>query len=63
MMWSYAYKCDWLLAMKCAEKLEKENRWSKATYTYLKASFLSLCDKGEETQRLAHELYWYEVWN
>ncbi|XP_033738777.1 tetratricopeptide repeat protein 39B-like [Pecten maximus] len=51
LMWCYCFKSDWLMAMKYAEKLCKESRWSKATYTYLKACFLLMCeDRSQETQ-------------
>ena len=39
-----SFKGDWLLAMKFAERLCRESRWSKATYTYQKAAFLLTCD-------------------
>ena len=39
-----SFKGDWLLAMKYAERLCRESRWSKATYTYQKATFLMACD-------------------
>lgn len=57
LMWSYAYKADWLLAMKYAERLANENKWSKATYTYMKGSFLAMCDNGDTTNALVDELY------
>ncbi|XP_070195662.1 tetratricopeptide repeat protein 39B-like isoform X2 [Littorina saxatilis] len=44
LMWCHCFKSDWLMAMKYAERLCKESRWSKATYTYQKASFLLMCD-------------------
>ena len=44
LLWSHCFKQDWLLAMKYAERLCKESRWSKATYTYQKAAFLLMCD-------------------
>lgn len=51
MLFIFSYKGDWLMAMKYAEKLCKESRWSKATYTYQKASFLLMCDdQTEETK-------------
>ncbi|XP_062589714.1 tetratricopeptide repeat protein 39B-like [Saccostrea cucullata] len=51
LMWCHCFKGDWLMAMKYAEKLCKESRWSKATYTYQKASFLQMCDdQTEETK-------------
>ncbi|XP_076462469.1 tetratricopeptide repeat protein 39B-like [Babylonia areolata] len=56
LMWCYCFKSDWLMAMKYAERLCKESRWSKATYTYQKASFLLMCeDQTEDTK--AHLKY------
>ena len=38
------------MGMKYAERLCKESRWSKATYTYQKAAFLMMCaDQTEDT--------------
>lgn len=48
LMWCHCYKNDWLIAMKFAEKLCRESRWSKATYTYQKASFLMMCENPTE---------------
>ena len=46
------------MAMKYAEKLCKESRWSKATYAYQKASFLLMCDdQTEETKTHLHYLF------
>ena len=45
-----SFKGDWLMGMKYAERLCKESRWSKATYTYQKAAFLMMCaDQTEDT--------------
>lgn len=52
----FSFRCDWLLAMKYAERLCKESRWSRATYTYQKASFLMLCDDQTENTK-AHIEY------
>ncbi|XP_064605112.1 tetratricopeptide repeat protein 39B-like [Liolophura sinensis] len=50
LMWCHCFKGDWLMGMKYAEKLCKESRWSKATYTYQKACFLMMCtDQSEDT--------------
>ncbi|BFZ16413.1 hypothetical protein BsWGS_19452 [Bradybaena similaris] len=52
LMWCHCFKSDWLMAMKYAERLCKESRWSKATYTYQKAAFLSMCpDQTEDTRK------------
>nr|XP_002738146.1 PREDICTED: tetratricopeptide repeat protein 39B-like [Saccoglossus kowalevskii] len=42
LMWCYAFRLDWLMACRYAEILYKESRWSRATYAYLKASFLCM---------------------
>jgi len=47
---------DWLLAMKYAEKLCRESQWSKAIYTFQKASFLMMCD-DQTVETLAHITY------
>ncbi|KAH9523769.1 Tetratricopeptide repeat protein 39B [Bulinus truncatus] len=52
LMWCHCFKSDWLMAMKYAERLCKESRWSKATYTYQKAAFLVMCsDQTEDTKK------------
>ncbi|XP_005096921.3 tetratricopeptide repeat protein 39B [Aplysia californica] len=52
LMWCHCFKRDWLMSMKYAERLCRESRWSKATYTYQKAAFLSVCpDQSEETKK------------
>ncbi|XP_064624927.1 tetratricopeptide repeat protein 39B-like [Lineus longissimus] len=56
LMWCHAFKCDWLVAMKYAEKLFHESRWSRATYTYQKASFLMMCDNKENTEETQEHL-------
>lgn len=43
--------------MKYAEKLANENKWSKATYIYLKGSFLALSDQSDKTKQLVDDLY------
>ncbi|XP_071130835.1 tetratricopeptide repeat protein 39B-like [Mytilus edulis] len=58
LMWCHCFKGDWLMAMKYAERLCKESRWSKATYTYQKAAFLLMCDdQTEETKTHLHYLF------
>jgi len=39
-----SFKADWLFAMKYAERLFNESRWSRSTYACLKASFLLMTD-------------------
>lgn len=50
------------MAMKYAERLCKESRWSKATYTYQKASFLLMCDDHTEDTE-AHLSYLFKYVN
>ncbi|XP_075062847.1 tetratricopeptide repeat protein 39A-like [Mixophyes fleayi] len=42
LMWCFAYKGMWKVAYFYADLLSKENRWSKAMYVYMKATFLSM---------------------
>lgn len=51
LMFCHCFKGDWLLAMKYAEKLLAESRWSKATYAYQKAAFLLMCDEQSENTK------------
>ena len=39
-----SFKADWVFAMKYAEKLFVESRWSRSTYACLQASFLLMTD-------------------
>ncbi|XP_041357152.1 tetratricopeptide repeat protein 39B-like isoform X2 [Gigantopelta aegis] len=58
LMWCHCFKGDWLIAMKYAERLCRESRWSKATYTYQKATFLTMCeDQTEETKAHLNYLF------
>ncbi|XP_052776395.1 tetratricopeptide repeat protein 39B-like [Mya arenaria] len=50
LMWCHCFKGDWLMGMKYAEILCRESRWSKATYTYQKATFLMMCEQTEDSQ-------------
>ncbi|XP_071953264.1 tetratricopeptide repeat protein 39B-like isoform X2 [Antedon mediterranea] len=52
LMWCHAFKLDWLNASKYAEKLCQESRWSKSTYYYQQASFLTMCP---EQSQVKHE--------
>lgn len=46
--------------MKFAERLCRESRWSKATYTYQKAAFLLMCDhQTDDTQAHVEYLFGY----
>jgi len=38
------------MGMKYAEILCRESRWSKATYTYQKATFLMMCEQTDESE-------------
>ncbi|XP_068949126.1 tetratricopeptide repeat protein 39A-like isoform X1 [Petaurus breviceps papuanus] len=42
LMWCFTYKCQWKMAYFYADLLSKENSWSKATYIYMKAAYLSM---------------------
>ncbi|XP_029473733.1 tetratricopeptide repeat protein 39A isoform X2 [Rhinatrema bivittatum] len=42
LMWCFTYKRQWKMAYFYADLLSKENTWSKATYVYMKASYLSM---------------------
>ncbi|KAM9687482.1 tetratricopeptide repeat protein 39A isoform 2-T2 [Trichechus inunguis] len=46
LMWCFTYKGQWKMAYFYADLLSKENSWSKATYIYMKAAYLSMF--GEE---------------
>ncbi|XP_063057746.1 tetratricopeptide repeat protein 39A isoform X2 [Engraulis encrasicolus] len=42
LMWCFTYKRHWKMAYFYADLLSKENAWSKATYAYMKAAYLSM---------------------
>ncbi|KAE8610161.1 hypothetical protein XENTR_v10012037 [Xenopus tropicalis] len=42
LMWCFTYKQHWKMAYFYADLLSKENSWSKATYMYMKAAYLSM---------------------
>ncbi|XP_074858717.1 tetratricopeptide repeat protein 39A [Carettochelys insculpta] len=42
LMWCFTYKRQWKMAYFYADLLSKENIWSKATYIYMKAAYLSM---------------------
>ncbi|XP_019386950.1 PREDICTED: tetratricopeptide repeat protein 39A isoform X2 [Crocodylus porosus] len=42
LMWCFSYKRQWKMAYFYADLLSKENTWSKATYVYMKAAYLSM---------------------
>ncbi|RXM30548.1 Tetratricopeptide repeat protein 39A [Acipenser ruthenus] len=42
LMWCFTYKRQWKMAYFYADLLCKENSWSKATYAYMKAAYLSM---------------------
>nr|XP_019936188.1 PREDICTED: tetratricopeptide repeat protein 39A [Paralichthys olivaceus] len=47
LMWCYTYKRNWKMAYFYADLLSKENSWSKATYAYMKAAYLSMLSKDD----------------
>ncbi|XP_071799750.1 tetratricopeptide repeat protein 39B-like isoform X1 [Asterias amurensis] len=58
LMWCHAFKLDWLMACRYADKLCKESRWSKATYYYQQACFMSMCpDQTEQTKEKLAEMF------
>ncbi|KAM4641666.1 tetratricopeptide repeat protein 39A [Discoglossus pictus] len=42
LMWCFTYKQQWKMAYFYADLLCKESSWSKATYMYMKAAYLSM---------------------
>ncbi|XP_034270958.1 tetratricopeptide repeat protein 39A isoform X1 [Pantherophis guttatus] len=42
LMWCFTYKRQWKMAYIYADLLSKENTWSKATYVFMKAGYLSM---------------------
>ena len=49
-----SFKADWLFAMKYAERLFSENRWSRSTYACLKASFLLMTEDSSTCDHVAY---------
>ena len=49
-----SFRRDWLLAMKYAEILYKESKWSKVTYCYQKACFFMMCE--QQTEAIANHV-------
>ncbi|KAK1340000.1 hypothetical protein QTO34_018564 [Cnephaeus nilssonii] len=47
LMWCFTYKGQWKMAYFYADLLSKENSWSKATYIYMKAAYLSMFEKDD----------------
>uniref|UniRef100_A0A8C1RA59 Tetratricopeptide repeat domain 39A n=2 Tax=Cyprinus carpio TaxID=7962 RepID=A0A8C1RA59_CYPCA len=47
LMWCFTYKRHWKMAYFYADLLSKENAWSKATYAYMKAAYLSMLSREE----------------
>ncbi|XP_067369020.1 tetratricopeptide repeat protein 39A isoform X1 [Channa argus] len=47
LMWCFTYKRHWKMAYFYADLLSKENSWSKATYAYMKAAYLSMLTKED----------------
>ncbi|XP_036877723.1 tetratricopeptide repeat protein 39A isoform X4 [Manis javanica] len=47
LMWCSTYKGQWKAAYFYADLLSKENSWSKATYIYMKAAYLSMFGKED----------------
>uniref|UniRef100_A0A8C6SAS7 Tetratricopeptide repeat domain 39A n=1 Tax=Neogobius melanostomus TaxID=47308 RepID=A0A8C6SAS7_9GOBI len=47
LMWCFTYKRHWKMAYFYADLLSKESCWSKATYAYMKAAYLSMLSKDD----------------
>ncbi|XP_008574098.1 PREDICTED: tetratricopeptide repeat protein 39A isoform X2 [Galeopterus variegatus] len=47
LMWCFTYKGQWKMAYFYADLLSKENSWSKATYIYMKAAYLTMFGKED----------------
>ncbi|XP_075472429.1 tetratricopeptide repeat protein 39A isoform X2 [Ascaphus truei] len=47
LMWCFTYKRQWKMAYFYADLLSKESSWSKATYMYMKAAYLSMFGEGD----------------
>ncbi|CAL9696231.1 unnamed protein product [Knipowitschia caucasica] len=47
LMWCFTYKRHWKMAYFYADLLSKENCWSKATYAFMKAAYLSMLSEDD----------------
>ncbi|XP_056388284.1 tetratricopeptide repeat protein 39A isoform X2 [Hyla sarda] len=47
LMWCFTYKQQWKMAYFYADLLSKESSWSKATYMYMKAAYLSMFEEED----------------
>ncbi|XP_069837689.1 tetratricopeptide repeat protein 39A isoform X2 [Dendropsophus ebraccatus] len=47
LMWCFTYKQQWKMAYFYADLLNKESSWSKATYVYMKAAYLSMFEEED----------------
>uniref|UniRef100_A0A8C3RYI4 Tetratricopeptide repeat protein 39A n=2 Tax=Chelydra serpentina TaxID=8475 RepID=A0A8C3RYI4_CHESE len=47
LMWCFTYKRQWKMAYFYADLLSKENNWSKVTYIYMKAAYLSMFGRDD----------------
>ncbi|XP_072276854.1 tetratricopeptide repeat protein 39A [Pyxicephalus adspersus] len=47
LMWCFTYKQQWKMAYFYADLLSKESSWSKATYMYMKAAYLSMFGQND----------------
>ncbi|XP_063042670.1 tetratricopeptide repeat protein 39B-like [Engraulis encrasicolus] len=50
LMWCHSYQQQWTQALKYADLLYKESRWSKAIYMYQKAAILTMMSEEEARQ-------------
>ncbi|XP_044157758.1 tetratricopeptide repeat protein 39A isoform X2 [Bufo gargarizans] len=62
LMWCFSYKQQWKMAYFYADLLSKESSWSKATYIYMKAAYLSMFEEeatkpfGEDEVKLFRQV-------
>ncbi|XP_024133863.1 tetratricopeptide repeat protein 39A isoform X1 [Oryzias melastigma] len=47
LMWCFTYQRHWKMAYFYADLLSRENSWSKATYAYMKAAYLSMLTEDD----------------
>ncbi|CAD5111808.1 DgyrCDS1080 [Dimorphilus gyrociliatus] len=51
LMWCHSFKREWTFAMKYAEMLSEESKWSKVMYLYQKAAFLLMIEEQSDDLR------------
>ncbi|XP_061436161.1 tetratricopeptide repeat protein 39A isoform X1 [Lethenteron reissneri] len=48
LMWCLTFRMQWLEAFHYADLLAQQNNWSRATYVYMKAAFLTMVSPAEK---------------